>query len=264
MLDEKQIALAMAPEARRRFDVHVVQSTGSTNADLMAQASGLPGGHVLAAEAQTAGRGRRGRAWVSRPGDSLTFSLLWKFRSGAPMTGLSLAVGLGAVRALDRCGAGQVMLKWPNDLLVGVGNQWAKLGGILIEVVAGPGATATVVIGIGLNIRPVGEAAAIGQVTASLEALGWKGSRNTLLAALLEELREVLDVFESGGFAPFAAAWNARHAFRDRQVILSGMQGGSVTGVARGAHPDGALALDTDDGPLQIVSGDVSLRAMPQ
>jgi BirA family biotin operon repressor/biotin-[acetyl-CoA-carboxylase] ligase len=263
MLDEMQIALAMAPEARHRFDVQVVQSTGSTNTDLAAQAAGLPGGHVLAAETQTAGRGRHGRAWLSRPGESLTFSLLWKFRPGTGLSGLSLAVGLGVVRALDRCAAGQVMLKWPNDLLVGVGNGWAKLGGILIEVVAGPGGAATVIIGIGLNIRPVSDASAIGQDTSCLTALGWAGSRNTVLAKVLEELLGVLDAFEAGGFAPFAAAWNARHAFGDRPVTLCGMEGGTVAGIARGVHPDGALALDTDAGPMRVVSGDVSLREAP-
>jgi BirA family biotin operon repressor/biotin-[acetyl-CoA-carboxylase] ligase len=264
MLDEKQIALAMTPEARHRFDVRVVQSTGSTNTDLVAQAGGLPGGHVLAAETQTAGRGRRGRAWLSRTGESLTFSLLWKFRPDAGLSGLSLAVGLGVARALDRCAAGQVMLKWPNDLLVGVGNGWAKLGGILIEVVAGHGGTAAVVIGIGLNVRPVGNAAAIGQDTTSLSALGWHGSRNTVLATVLEELRGVLDGFEAGGFVPFAAAWNARHAFRNRQVTLSGTAGDTIMGTAIGADPDGALMLETDKGPMRVVSGDVSLRARPQ
>lgn len=264
MLDEMQIALAMTPEARHRFDVRVVQSTGSTNTDLAAHAGGLPAGHVLAAETQTAGRGRHGRAWLSRPGESLTFSLLWKFRPGAGLSGLSLAVGLGVVRALDRCAAGQVMLKWPNDLLVGVGSGWAKLGGILIEVVAGPGATATVIIGIGLNIRPVSDASAIGQDTSCLAALGWAGSRNTVLATVLEELVGVLDGFEAGGFVPFVAAWNARHAFRNRQVALSGTDGDTIMGTAIGAEPDGALMLETDKGPLRVVSGDVSLRAMPQ
>ena len=262
MLDEKEIALAMAPEARRRFDVHVVQVTGSTNADLVAQASGLPRGHVLATETQTAGRGRRGRVWHSRPGDSLTFSLLWKFGADTRLSGLSLAVGLGVARGLDHSGIGQAKLKWPNDLLAPTGQGWAKLGGVLVEVVAGPGAAASVVMGIGLNIRPLTGVPAIEQATSSLATMGWDGSRNTVLAALLEELLAVLDAFESGGFAPFAAAWNARHAFRDQQVTVSAGDGSTATGIARGVHSDGALALDTESGPLRIVSGDVSLRAV--
>jgi len=263
MLDEKAIAAAMAPAARRRFDVHVVPTTGSTNTDLMARAGSLPLGYVLAAESQTAGRGRRGRTWVSRPGASLTFSLLWKFGPATPTAGLSLAVGLGVARALDRCGVAGVMLKWPNDLLVGDPDGWAKLGGILIEVLTGPEGASTVVIGIGLNIRRVADAPEIGQSTASLEARGWVGSRNTVLAAVLGELLAVLDAFEAGGFAPFAAAWNARHAFRDRQVTLGGMEGGAVAGIAKGVQSDGALTLHTDAGPMRIVSGDVSLRAAP-
>ena len=263
MLDEKAIAAAMAPAARRRFDVHVVPTTGSTNTDLMALAGSLPAGYVLAAESQSAGRGRRGRTWVSRPGASLTFSLLWKFGPAARTSGLSLAVGLGVAQALDRCGVTGVMLKWPNDLLVDLPGGWAKLGGVLIEMITGPAGAMTVIIGIGLNIRPVGADAVAGQDIASLGALGWVGSRNTVLALLLEELLGVLDGFETGGFAPFAAAWNARHAFRDRQVTVSGMEGGAIAGIAAGVQPDGALALHTDAGLMRIISGDVSLRAGP-
>jgi len=259
MLDEQKIASAMVPAARCRFDVHVVQTTGSTNTDLMAQAGELPGGFVLAAESQTAGRGRRGRAWQSRPGDSLTFSLLWKFAPHTALSGLSLAVGVAVAHALDRCGTGGVMLKWPNDLLVATPQGWSKLGGILIEVAGGGGGSA-VVIGIGLNIRPPVDAAMIGQAAASMAALGWTGSRNVLLGAVLGELPAVLDRFAVDGFAAFAPAWNARHAFRDRRVDLSDMAGGTVTGIARGAQPDGALVLDTGGDSLHVVSGDVTLR----
>jgi BirA family biotin operon repressor/biotin-[acetyl-CoA-carboxylase] ligase len=260
-LDEHAVARAMAPQARRRFDLHVVASTGSTNADLMARHGDLPSGYVLAAETQTAGRGRRGRTWHSAAGASLTFSLLWRFAGGAAtLSGLSLATGLGVARALDRCGAVGVMLKWPNDLLARRTPGWAKLGGILIEIAAGTSGPATAVIGIGLNVRPGSNAPAVDQAVTDLAGLGATVPRNQLLACMLEDLACVLDQFEISGFAPRVAAWNARHAFRDQPVALTAEVGEPVYAIARGANPDGALMIDTANGPTLIFNGEVSLR----
>jgi BirA family biotin operon repressor/biotin-[acetyl-CoA-carboxylase] ligase len=254
----------MAPEARRRFDLHVVASTGSTNADLMALQGSLPSGYVLAAETQTAGRGRRGRAWHSAAGASLTFSLLWKFAGGTTaLSGLSLAIGLAVARALDRCGAIGVMLKWPNDLLARHATGWAKLGGILIEIATSVDGPATAVIGIGLNVRPGGNASAVDQAVTDLARLGATVPRNQLLACTLEELASVLDQFEISGFAPNVAAWNARHAFQDLPVALTAEVGEPVYAIARGANADGALMIDSANGPTLIFNGEVSLRPAP-
>jgi BirA family biotin operon repressor/biotin-[acetyl-CoA-carboxylase] ligase len=260
-LDEHDVAGAMAPGARRRFDLHVVAATGSTNADLLAGYGSLPSGYVLAAETQTAGRGRRGRTWHSAGGASLTFSLLWKFAGGAAtLSGLSLAIGLGVARALDRCDAIGVMLKWPNDLLARHSSGWAKLGGILIEIATSVDGPATAVIGIGLNVRPGGNTSSIEQAVTDLAALGVTAPRGRLLACILEELADVLDQFETSGFAPHAAAWNARHAFRDQPVALTAEAGEPVHAIARGANPDGALMIDSVNGPTLVFNGEVSLR----
>ena len=260
-LDAIEVAQAMAPAARRVFDLRVVAATGSTNADLMANASRLPSGHVLAAETQTAGRGRRGREWHSQAGSSLTFSLLWKFRCGSDgLSGLSLAVGLAVVRALDRCAADAVMIKWPNDLVAQCGAEWAKLGGILIETAAATNGPATAVIGIGLNVDAGAAPAAMAQAATSLAALGRTASRNLLLARMLEELATVLTGFEAGGFAPFAAHWNARHAYRGQAVTLSGDSVTTIAGIAREADAQGALLVETPGGLKRVISGEVSLR----
>ena len=126
--------------------VEVLASTGSTNADLLARAAdGAPEGVVLAAEEQTAGRGRLGRSWVSPPRAALTFSLLVRpdtvpaaRRGWLPLlAGVSVASAVRAVTGVD------ARLKWPNDVLVGP----AKLGGILAEAIGD-----AVVVGIGLNV----------------------------------------------------------------------------------------------------------------
>lgn len=252
---------------RHRFDVHVVESTGSTNSDLLGRASSAPSGTVLAAERQTAGRGRRGRQWVAPPSGSLAFSVLWKFQRGAAaLSGLSLAVGLAVAQALDQCGARSLGLKWPNDLLVGDSAGWRKAGGILVELAvepALPGAThgmAAAVIGIGLNVDLGSADHLIDQPVSDLRRAGGTTDRNALIAAILGQLGAVLPGFAEHGFGPFAAQWMRRHVWQGQAVSLCTDDAPSKTGVAAGVDDDGALLLETPDGVERIVSGDVSLR----
>ena len=291
----ESIAALLPPDVRRWFDVRVIESTASTNSDLLRDCAALPSGTVLAAEHQTAGRGRRGRAWVAPPEGSLAFSVLWKFRgNAAALAGLSLAVGVAAARAITQCGAAGIALKWPNDLLAWHDGGWAKLGGILIELKTGPDAvsgtagtadaasmtsapgtssasraadTVSAVIGIGINIDLGAAAAGIGQPVTDVRALGCGVSRNALLAALLQQLGSVLPQFAQQGFAPLAAEWNQLHAWRGQVVQLMGEGGaavaGATAGIAQGVAHDGALLLDTPAGMVRAISGDVSLRLAP-
>ncbi len=159
----------------------------STNAVLLARAeAGAPSGTVVIAAEQTAGRGRRGRNWFASPGDSLTFSLLWRFAPGTAPAGLSLAVGVAVVRALAKVGAGEAALKWPNDIL----QDGRKLGGILVELL--PGAPHAAVIGIGINLHlPPGMPGDVRAASAALCAAGESTDENDLYAALL--LARLLD-----------------------------------------------------------------------
>src|SRR5437773_10881680 len=131
--------------------IEVLDECPSTNTVLAERAAGgAPHGTVLACEHQSAGRGRRGHSWVSAVGGSLVFSILWRFPRGAgALGGLSLAVAVGAAKALERLGTHGVGLKWPNDLYC----EGRKLGGILIESsgdILGPSA---VIVGVGINVR---------------------------------------------------------------------------------------------------------------
>jgi BirA family biotin operon repressor/biotin-[acetyl-CoA-carboxylase] ligase len=237
----------------RRFDVDLLAECDSTNAVLLARAeAGAPGGAVVAAERQTAGRGRRGRAWISAPGDSLTFSLLWRFAPGTAPAGLSLAAGLAVARGIEKLGVGDTVLKWPNDLLRG----GRKLGGILVELV--PGAPHAAVIGVGLNLRlpdtlPAG-------LRESCAALG-PCDPNLLLAAILGELLAVLEIFAAAGFAPLRADWRARHAYEDAPVRLLSDFAPPRDGVCRGVDADGALLFESGGRVERVLSGEVSLRA---
>lgn len=258
-LDRRIIAAALGERASR-FALEVRETCSSTSDAVLARLrEGAPSGCVVVSEAQTAGRGRRGRSWLSAPGDSLTYSLLWRFPAGAqPPVGLSLAVGVGVARALEDLGAAGIGLKWPNDILA----DGAKLGGILIETVT-EGGCHSAVIGIGLNVRlSRGIAAAVDVRAGALDAAMPRApSRNLLLARLLASLAEVLDEYARTGFAAYAGEWQARHVHAGRMVRILADGADAIEGRALGVDADGALLLDTAIGVKRIVSGDVSLRA---
>jgi BirA family transcriptional regulator, biotin operon repressor / biotin---[acetyl-CoA-carboxylase] ligase len=235
--------------------VEVVAETGSTNADLLARAPTLAHPVLLVAEHQNAGRGRAGRSWLSSAGNSLTFSLAWKFASGPQaLSGLPLAVGVALATTLAALGV-QVRLKWPNDVL----KDGDKLAGVLIETAAvADGLWA--VIGIGLNlVMPDQLEEQIGRTAAAAPWLA-RMDRDTLMAALLDGLAGMLREFERTGFAPFAARWNLLHAYQGEMVRI--IDHGAVLheGVAAGVDDSGRLLLDTVDGHVAIAAGDVSLR----
>jgi BirA family biotin operon repressor/biotin-[acetyl-CoA-carboxylase] ligase len=261
-LDACAVAAALPEALRAAFRIEVVATTGSTNSDLLARAARLPSGHVLAAERQLAGRGRRGRAWSSPPGASLAFSVLWRFAlPAARLNGLSLAVGVAVARALEAAGARGVALKWPNDVLAMTPTGWGKLAGILIEIGPADAASSAVVIGIGLNVLPFAAPAGAGYGIADAAGSGAQADRDRLLAAILAQLHHACGVFAARGFTPLAAEWNALHAFHGSEVVLSSEGAADLRGVAAGVNGDGALILETPQGARQVVSGEVTLRA---
>ncbi|ENO81448.1 biotin--[acetyl-CoA-carboxylase] ligase [Thauera mechernichensis] len=216
--------------------------------------------HVLIADRQSAGRGRRGRQWLSWDDGSLTFSALWRFAPGAPVpAGLSLVAGLALARALEELGAQGVQLKWPNDVLI----HGDKLAGILVELLPGRGRTPAAVIGIGINLQLPADAQVPEQrgVTDLAHALdSAPPTRATVLAAVLAELRSLLDTYAAAGFVALRDAWQQRNAFADLPVCISG-EAETLQGICRGVDEDGALLLETAVGMRRVLVGDVSLRA---
>ena len=204
---------------------------------------------VIAAEWQTAGRGRRGRSWTAVAGGSLTFSLGWQFEQGAGfLAGLSLAVGVAVVRALEAEGFAGVALKWPNDLV----HRHHKLGGILIDINGDALGPSTTVIGVGLNVRlPANVRKDIPVPVTDLTTVAGKKAppvnRNHVFARLLDQLAAVLQQYATEGFAPFAAEWQHRHAYQGKMVKLLLPDGATVTGKVAGVDASGALVLA--DGP---------------
>ena len=241
-----------------RFDIDLLEQCDSSNGRMMRRAdTGAPSGSVILALEQTAGRGRRGRAWVSAPGDSLTFSLLWRFPPARALSGLSLAVGVALVRALERLPLAGLSLKWPNDLLLGEG----KLAGVLIEVAPTQAREPATVIGIGLNLRL--PAAMPEEVRVRAAALPDPlPDPNQLLASLLIELHAVLKEFGNNGFAGLRHEWMEHHAYHQRPVQLLSDFAAPVVGICQGVDEDGALLLETPAGVQRIISGEISLRTV--
>jgi len=242
-----------------RFDIEVVDETGSTNTDLLERAAqGAPSGTVLVAELQTHGRGRRGRGWHSGLGGALTFSVLWRFEQGAGfLSGLSLVVGVALARVLRKRGAEEVMLKWPNDVL------WRhlKLAGILIELAGDVMGPTVAVIGVGINLRlPELVKERIDQPVVDLARIGIEVGRNRLFAEILAELDVVLGKFSVEGFAPFRREWDRMHAYQDRMVRLRMPDKSELEGEVEGIAEDGALMIKTRSGMRKFYGGELSLR----
>jgi BirA family biotin operon repressor/biotin-[acetyl-CoA-carboxylase] ligase len=241
-----------------RFDIAALAVCDSTNTELLRRAeAGAPSGSVIVADQQRAGRGRRGRTWHASPGDSLTFSLLWRFppESSAPAA-LSLAVGVALARALEALGASEVRLKWPNDLLLA----GRKLGGILIELQ--PGAVRSAIIGAGINLKlPPDLPPDVAPLATALAALPGPqpATRERVLATCLKHLQRGLDDYASHGFAALHSEWQARHAWHGATVRISG-GGDDIVGLCHGVDIDGNLLLETPAGLRTVTSGDVSLR----
>lgn len=241
------------------FDVRVVPTCTSTNSVLMDAPPPEDGRiHVVAAEVQTAGRGRRGRQWQSWPQASLAFSALWRFDPSAPVpAGLSLVAGVAVAHALEHLGIQGVQLKWPNDVLV----NGDKLAGILVELSSGRDRRPAAVVGIGLNVRlPPGTTIPDQpRVTDLATHLTTLPERNQLLARLLAELHALFTTYAAAGFPALRGAWQQRNAFADLPVRIID-EGQEQTGVCVGVDDDGALLLRTDTGVTRVLSGEVSLR----
>ena len=257
-LDAGAVAAALG-ELAGLFVLTVVPECDSTNSRLLESPPPEDGRiAVLATDRQTAGRGRRGRSWLSWPGAGLTFSLRWPFVPAPHVpAGLSLVVGLAVARALEALGVEGVQLKWPNDVLI----HGRKLAGILVELSSGRGRGAAAVIGIGLNLRLPPDAvvdAATG-VTDLASCLDGPPGPNRLLAALLAQLQPLLDLYAAAGFTALRGAWLQRNAFADLPVRILGERD-EIVGTCAGVDDDGALLVRTADGLRRVLSGEVSLR----
>lgn len=219
-------------------------------------------GEICLAETQTAGRGRRGRHWVTPWGQSLILSAGWRFESGViALEGLSLAVAVVIAQVLEVHGVNP-RLKWPNDVLIADNNgELGKLAGILVEVTGDAAGPCDVVIGIGLNLfMSDDQREAIDQPVAVLADACPNVKRNSLAAELMAGLLGMLSTFEKHGFQAWQAEWNSRHAFANQPIdIVQGKQRSQAT--AGDVDTSGNLWVSEQSGQSRRLSGgEISIR----
>ncbi len=262
------------------FTVEVLPEIDSTNTELMRRFRGSPSGSggsptveprpeplLLVAEQQTAGRGRLGRQWQSRRGDSLMFSLGLPL-APADWSGLSLVAGISVAESLEPIARGsgkpRIGLKWPNDLWLSTPEGERKLAGILVETASWEGLR-YVVIGIGINIRAVAldpalPASALASVPpGGLQELASELDAPAALLRIIPPLVQAIQAFAQFGFAPFQARFAARDVLAGRPVQLSD----GTSGTAHGVGENGALLVHTAAGMKEITSSEVSVRPLP-
>jgi BirA family biotin operon repressor/biotin-[acetyl-CoA-carboxylase] ligase len=260
LLDETEIKAYLSSPAQASLNgIECHQELDSTNSYLIRQITqDLISGKVCLAEKQTAGRGRRGRVWVSPYAGSVYMSISQVFHRGAISTeGLSLAVGVLVVEALAKFGVVDIELKWPNDIYC----QGKKLAGILLELVGDAAGECAVVIGLGLNVSlPSAVADEIDQSWIDLQSIVEAAiSRSELTAELLNSLLPALSNYEVDGFESYLQRWGNLDFLKGCSVTASRGES-SVLGVAQGVNERGALVIKTPLGLQVINGGEVSVR----
>lgn len=261
MMRQESILAAMSDRQRSLLSVLEIHSDiASTNRYLMERLAMLRSGHACFAERQSAGRGRRGKEWVSPFARNIYLSVYWQFALGpADLSALSLAMGVAVIRVLRQLGVNDVGLKWPNDVLY----RGHKLAGILIEMSGESAGPYHVVVGVGLNVdMPQRAQPSIDQPWVDLVTiLRQPVSRNLVAGKLLAEILAALDVYHRHGFAAFRDEWQQWDAFAGEAVmIMTAMT--QIAGHARGVDDTGALLLETESGMQRFHSGEVSLRRL--
>jgi len=263
LLDRNLIYRHLSPQAGkllRHLEIHdVIDSTNSYLLELAGKNRGS--GVICLAEYQTAGKGRRGRLWVSPFGHNIYLSILWRYQDGpAVIAGLSLVLGVAVVRALHQLGLTGLGLKWPNDIYL----RQRKLAGILVEVSGESGGPCHAVIGLGLNFYlPARQAETIDQPWIDIGGvLGGEayGRRNELIALLLNQLLPVIADYEPGILQNYADEWRSYDCMLGKPVILYlGQQ--YLEGTVAGIDDNGLLLLQGNDGSVRAyASGEVSFR----
>ncbi|MDD5580253.1 MAG: bifunctional biotin--[acetyl-CoA-carboxylase] ligase/biotin operon repressor BirA [Methylobacter sp.] len=255
VIDEQTAALISS------FEIH--DQIHSTNSYLVERSQkNAPSGSICFAEHQTAGKGRRGRYWVSPYGSNIYLSILWRFQQGGPaaISGLSLAVGIAVIRALKQHNINDISLKWPNDIY----SQGKKLGGILIEVSGETDGPCSAVIGLGLNLfLSETESQTISQAWTDLSTITGQYIlfRNKLAGTLLNHLLPVISGFESAGIKAYLSEWREYDCLRGKFVTIF-LAKQQLEGIVEGIDNNGMLLIKRADGTVQaFASGEVSFNS---
>jgi BirA family biotin operon repressor/biotin-[acetyl-CoA-carboxylase] ligase len=236
--------------------IRYVDEVGSTN-DVAAglAAAGAAEGTTVVAAAQTAGRGRRGRAWWSPPGAGIYLSVILRPPLPVP-TLVTLASGVAVADAIRRATGLAAELKWPND--IGTGRPWRKVGGLLAEASSTAHGLEWVVLGIGVNVRAAAVPPALAARATALELeLGRPVDQARLLVEMLVELGAVLGELRSGGARRVLDRWRALAPGCEGRLVEWDADGGRLRGLTAGVDDEGGLWVQVGPTRHRIVAGEV-------
>jgi BirA family biotin operon repressor/biotin-[acetyl-CoA-carboxylase] ligase len=241
---------------RSLYHFYNVDSTNAFASRLLAHGRRVPEGTLVIAEAQTAGRGRMGRSWHSEREAGLYFSMVLFPKappSLAPLFTLGTAVAMH--NAIERDTRLDVVIKWPNDLLVG----GRKVCGILSEIQAEVDLVRTLIIGVGINVNHEKLPPDIaGRATSLRIASGRMQSRLEILIEFLEEFENLYMTFERKGPQSIIEPWMRLSSFAEGRKIEVHDGVRKIAGVTRGLNPLGALRIEQKNGRVEeVYSGDV-------
>lgn len=253
----------MRERCSQPVEVVVHPSIDSTNSWLLQQARqgrGLP--LACFAEAQTQGRGRRGKQWLMPPRSNIAMSLAWPFAAdNTPFHLLPLNIALAVVDMLEAAGLQQVQIKWPNDIYV----RGRKIAGILIETLT-RGDRRTAVIGIGLNYdmssltHDAPELDCLSPFTDILAEAGNPAQRNVLAAELLARVAASCETFSQQAYAQIERFSTAYDFCRNRTVEIIMDNHETVSGVARGVNHRAELVVEVNGEQRVFNSAEVSVK----
>ncbi|EIJ69759.1 bifunctional biotin--[acetyl-CoA-carboxylase] ligase/biotin operon repressor BirA [Pasteurella bettyae] len=252
LLDQRRLSEALKPS-----NVIIKPIIDSTNQYIIEHLDELKKGDLCLSEHQTAGRGRRGRQWLSPFAGQLIMSFYWTFDPRKSLDGLSLVIGMAIADALKSAGANTINLKWPNDLYL----SGRKLAGILIEIANRKNGLLNVIVGIGINLSLPKQEHLIDQPWAELcESLPHL-DRNQLVIQVVNKLYQYLNQFERHGIdETFRKKWSEMDfAINELVNIITDKQ--IIVGVNQGIDERGYIVIKTESGEImKFNGGEVSLR----
>ena len=261
LLDEQRLNKVLRTNSHIK-QLNVFFEIDSTNGYLLNELSiGPIHGHVVLAEFQAAGRGRRGNKWLSPLASGLCLSIGWHFEtSPASLMALSLASGVAVLRTLNKFAVKNIRLKWPNDIICND----SKLGGILLESRIEAAGTCDVVLGLGLNLKLPeklldGVAQPITDISQNCTVFP---SRNEMAINIIEELIFMFQEYAEYGFTSFIDDWRKYDYLTGKQAYLNMADNNQLFGDVMGIDENGLLQMQVDGEIKKFTSGELSVRAL--
>lgn len=265
VLDSDSILAGINEATRSKIiSLEVFAEIASTNSYLLEEPGPRPSELCIAATTnQTAGRGRRGRTWLTPPGAGLCLSMAYTFGSATDnLAALTLAMGLGAIKSLRDANVQGIRIKWPNDLIA----EDRKLGGILTEAKTHANGSVTVVTGVGLNLDlgdglDLRHEAKRAMPVADLSSHAAEvPAPETLASFLVNRLHAAITNFEADGFNPIAEEWARYDWLLGRKLTVDALSE-QVVGVGAGIAADGALLVDIGAAELRRIKAGTIVAA---